>query len=158
MDFWSYLYVCVSVISNFSLYVLVGVWLLAHSLLKSSSIRNAMGICKQFILLVLYNLYPYWIHLGHLVVQLVEALRNKPEGHGFDSWWFHWNFSLNWSFRPHYDPGVDSASNRNEYQEYFMGGKGGRCVWLTTLPPSCAEWLEIWEPHPSGTLRVCPGL
>ena len=33
-------------------------------------------------------------------------------------------------------PGVDSASNRNEYQEYFLGGKGGRCVGLTTLPPS----------------------
>jgi len=31
--------------------------------------------------------------------------------------------------------GVDSASNRNEYQEYFVGGKGGRCVGLTTLPP-----------------------
>ena len=24
------------------------------------------------------------------------------------------------SFRPHYGPGVDSASNRNEYQEYFL--------------------------------------
>jgi hypothetical protein len=29
-------------------------------------------------------------------------------------------------------PGVDLASNRNEYQEYFLGGKGGRCVGLTT--------------------------
>jgi len=26
-------------------------------------------------------------------------------------------------FWSHYDPGVDSASNRNEYQEYFMGVK-----------------------------------
>jgi len=24
------------------------------------------------------------------------------------------------SFRPYYGPGVDSASNRNEYQEYFL--------------------------------------
>ena len=24
------------------------------------------------------------------------------------------------SFRSHYGPGVDSASNRNEYQEYFL--------------------------------------
>ena len=24
--------------------------------------------------------------------------------------------------------GVDSASNRNEYQGYFLGCKGGRCV------------------------------
>ena len=27
------------------------------------------------------------------------------------------------SFRSHYDPGVDSDSNRNEYQEYFVGVK-----------------------------------
>ena len=27
------------------------------------------------------------------------------------------------SFRSHYGPGVDSASNRIEYQEYFLGVK-----------------------------------
>jgi hypothetical protein len=27
---------------------------------------------------------------------------------------------LTQSFRPHYGPGVDSVSNRNEYQEYFL--------------------------------------
>ena len=57
------------------------------------------------------------------MAQLVEALRYKSEGHGFDSLWCHWNFSLTYSFRPHCGPGVDSASNRNEYQEYFLGGK-----------------------------------
>ena len=41
-------------------------------------------------------------------------------------------------FRSHYGPGVDSASNRNEYQEHFLGVKSGRCVGLTTLPPSWA--------------------
>jgi len=51
----------------------------------------------------------------------------------------------------------DSASNRNEYQEYVLGGKGGRCVGLTTLPPSCADCLEIWESEPPGILRACPG-
>jgi len=35
------------------------------------------------------------------------------------------------SFRSHYGHGVDSDSNRNEYQEYFLGGQGGRCVRLT---------------------------
>jgi len=40
----------------------------------------------------------------------------------------------------------------------FPGGKGGRCIGLKTLPPLCADCHEIWEPHPSGTLRVCPGL
>ena len=32
--------------------------------------------------------------LGHAVAQLVEALRYKSEGRGFDSRWCHWNFSL----------------------------------------------------------------
>jgi hypothetical protein len=75
-----------------------------------------------------------------------NKLRHKPEGRGFDSRWCHWNFSLTQYFRLRYGRGVDSASNRNEYQEYFLGGKGGRCVGLKTLPPSCADCLEIWEP------------
>jgi hypothetical protein len=61
-------------------------------------------------------------------------------------------------FRPHYGARVDSDSSRHEYQEYFLGGKGGRCVGLTTLPPSCADFLEFWEPQFPGTLRACPGL
>ena len=54
-----------------------------------------------------------------------------------------------------YYPGVDWASSRNGYQEHFLGGKGGRCVGLTTLPPSCADCLEIWAPKPPGTLWAC---
>jgi len=55
---------------------------------------------------------------------LAEALRYKPEGRGFDSRWCHWNFSLTQFFRPDSCPEVDSACNRNEYQEYFLGVKG----------------------------------
>jgi hypothetical protein len=44
---------------------------------------------------------------------------------------------------PHYGPGVDSVSERNQYHGYFLGGKGGWCKGLTTLPPSCADRLEI---------------
>jgi len=51
---------------------------------------------------------------------------------------------------------IDSSSNKCEYQVYFLGGKGGRCVGLTTLPNLCADILELWEPEPPGTLRVCP--
>jgi hypothetical protein len=54
----------------------------------------------------------------------------------------------------HYDLGIDSVSNINEYQEYFLGVKGGRFLGLT-LPPSCADCLEIGEPQPLGTLRAC---
>ena len=64
------------------------------------------------------------------------------------------------SFRPHYGPGVDSASNRNEYQEYFLGGKGGQCVRLTTLPPSCAVVMKSGNLNflePSGPVQACNG-
>ena len=32
--------------------------------------------------------------VGHMVVQLVEALPYKLEGRGFDSQWSYWDFSL----------------------------------------------------------------
>jgi len=43
---------------------------------------------------------------------------------------------------PPYDPGVDSAFDRNGHQDYFLGGKVGRVLGLTTLAPSCADCLE----------------
>ena len=95
--------------------------------------------------------------MGQALTQLVKALRYKPQGRGFDSRWCHRKFSLTWSFRPHYGPGAESASNRNEYQEYILWGKGGRCVGLIILPLSCADCLAIWEPQPPGTLRNFPG-
>jgi hypothetical protein len=39
-----------------------------------------------------------------------------------------------------------------------VGGKGGRCLGLTTLPPSCADCFKIWEPQLPGTLWACQGL
>ena len=59
------------------------------------------------------------------------------------------------SFLSHYGPGVDSASNRNEYQ---LGGKGGRCVRLTTFPPSCAVVTKSGNINFLRTLWACPGL
>ena len=41
---------------------------------------------------------------------------------------------------------VDWTSNINDCHEYLIGVKGGRCVGLTTWPPSCPT---------SGTLRSC---
>ena len=36
-----------------------------------------------------------------------------------------------------------------------------RCVRLTTLPPSCADCLDVWEPQPpepSGPVQACNGI
>jgi hypothetical protein len=39
-----------------------------------------------------------------------------------------------------------------------MGGKGGRCLGLTNLPPSCADCRENWEPQTTGNFKACPGI
>jgi hypothetical protein len=57
------------------------------------------------------------------VAHLVQALSFKPVIRGFDSRQCDWNFLLTYSFRLQYVSGIDSASNNNEYQEFFLGVK-----------------------------------
>jgi hypothetical protein len=85
------------------------------------------------------------------------ALRYKSDGPGIDSLWCHW--ILQW----HIPSGRTMALGSNQplvkmSTRNIPGGKGGRCVRLTTSPPSCAERHEIWEPKPPGTLWATPGL
>jgi hypothetical protein len=40
----------------------------------------------------------------------------------------------------------------------LLGGKDGRCVGLTTLPPSCTDCLEILEPQLPGNPKARLGL
>jgi len=54
--------------------------------------------------------------MGYVVVQVVEVLRYKPEGREFDFLEGHWDKST----PGRYGPKVDSASNRNDYQEYLL--------------------------------------
>jgi hypothetical protein len=58
---------------------------------------------------------------GNAVTYLIEALRYKQEGREFYSRWGHSIFQLTYPLQPHYGPGVESASNRNEYQESSWG-------------------------------------
>jgi len=55
-------------------------------------------------------------------------------------------------------PGVTPPLTEMSTRNIFWVGKGGRCVGLTTLAPSCAYCLEIWEPlllEPSGPVEPC---
>ena len=70
------------------------------------------------------------------MTQLAQALHCKPEVRCFGSRWVYLDFPLIYTCRPPYGPVVDSSSNRN-------GGKDGRCVGLTALPASCADFLKI---------------
>ena len=56
---------------------------------KPTRCKNADGLFA-----VSYEFRLLQVKWGHAVAQLVEALRYKPEGRGFESRWCHWNFSL----------------------------------------------------------------
>jgi hypothetical protein len=92
-----------------------------------------------------------------------KSLRHFFKSRGFIAWnqLTHWSWLLNkliiatmtlGSTQP-----LTEMSSRN-ISWGGGGGKGGRCVGLTTLPPSRADCLEIWEPQSPGALRACPGL
>jgi len=68
----------------------------------------------------------------HPSVQWVPGLSRGKERPGIDADPSHLSnavvkerVELYLYFLPHYGPGADSASNRNEYQEYFLGVKAG---------------------------------
>ena len=74
---------------------------------------------------------------------------HKLEGRRFDSCSCHGIFLFTCSFWPHYGPGVDPASNRNEYQEYFLGSKGSQCIGLTAFMCQLSQNLGAstsWNP------------
>ena len=63
------------------------------------------------------------------------------------------------SFWSHYDPGVDSASNRNECQEHFLGVKVAGAK-TDNLPTSCAVVTKSGNLNflePSGPVQACNG-
>ena len=67
---------------------------------------------------------------------------------------FHWHNPSGHTMALGSTQPLTEMNNRN----ISWRGKGGRCVGLTTLPPSCADCLEILEPQPPGSFRACPGL
>jgi hypothetical protein len=76
--------------------------------------------------------------------QLVEVLRYKPEGCGFDSQLCHC-----------FVTGVDSVFNTNGYQEYLLGCGEVKAAgtWADNLTTFLCRLSQ-----PPGALRACPGL
>ena len=62
-------------------------------------------------------------------------------------------------FRLRYGPGVESASNTKEYQEFFLGVKAAGAK-ADNLPPSCPVVTKSGNFNflePSGPLQACNG-
>jgi len=85
---------------------------------------------------------------------VVKMLFYKSEGRWFDSRSCHNPSDRTMAL------GSTQPLNRNEYQEYFLGVKSGRCLRLTTLTPSCAIVTKSGSVNflaPSGHLRLLMG-
>ena len=85
--------------------------------------------------------------MGYAMVQLVEVLHYKPEGRSFYSCGVIGIF-IDLIFWPHYGPGVNLTSNRNEYQAYFLGVKvagDNLTTFMYRLPRNSAS-LNLLEP------------
>jgi hypothetical protein len=133
------------------------------SVFRKYASPQALAACVFYILhnyTVRWPYFPLGIFLNFILISSTPGggggvLRYKPEGRGLDYRCSHWDFLLTWSFRQHYDPGVDSASNRNKYPWSSLVSKGGRCVRLTNFSHSCASCQKkSWEPQTPETLRA----
>ena len=62
----------------------------------------SIPLTTSFLHSVMWNVFKSGLYFAllkdtegeHEMAHLVETLRYKPEGRGFDSRWCHWNFSL----------------------------------------------------------------
>jgi len=90
---------------------------------------------------------------------VVKVLYYKSEGRWFDpswcQWIFHWHNPFDRTMALESTQPLTEMSTRS-----ISRGKGGRCVRLTTLPPSCAVVTKSGNLNflePSGPLRACNG-
>ena len=91
---------------------------------------------------------------------VVKVLCYKSEGRLFDPSWCQWIFHWNKILPIALWPWGGLILQQKWVPGAFPGGKGGRCVRLTTLPQSCAFVTKSGNLNflePSGPLQACNG-
>jgi hypothetical protein len=77
---------------------------------------------------------------------MVKAVCYKPEGHRFETRWGKLFFSIYLILPSALDPGVYSASNRNEYQKQKTNVSGGWSVaGEQDWQPCCHLWADCLD-------------
>jgi hypothetical protein len=90
----------------------------------------------------LFYFTTHFVLRGHAVAQMVEALHYKPDSipDGVVGI-FHGHNPSSLTVVLEFTQPITEINTSN----ILWGGKGGRCLGLTTLPPSCVNYFEIWE-------------
>ena len=85
--------------------------------------RWMMVMMIMIMMIFIHYFQTYWQHTGTAVAQWLRCCATNQKVAGSIPACISGFFIDIKSFRSHYGPGVDSASNRCEYQEYFLGVK-----------------------------------
>ena len=89
--------------------------------MKKNAKKKNQG--KNFLTVYCYIICSTYRHMGTAVAQWLRCCATNWKIAGSIPAGVSGFFIDIKSFRSHYGPGVDSASNKNEYQEHFLGVK-----------------------------------
>jgi len=79
--------------------------------------------CRRFAVMIIYIYIYIYIYMRTAIAQWLRCCAtNKKVTRSIAAGVSGFFIDIK-SFRSHYGPGVDLTSNRNEYQEYFVGIK-----------------------------------
>jgi hypothetical protein len=88
------------------------------------------------------------------MAQMIEELRYKPEGRGFDSDCVTGIFHCNNPSARTMTLGLTQLRAEMSNRNIFLRCKGGRCIGMANLPPSYTDCLESGKPQTPGTLTA----